>query len=117
MRLKRFCCVLALAGLAGMASAAAQQPPPDPYRSPYPPPPPLPLPVPFPDPAARDMMIRGAEQIMRALELMILSIPTYDPPVVTPDGDIIIKRRRGGAAKPPPEIERTQKPVPGATDL
>jgi hypothetical protein len=63
------------------------------------------------------MMIRGAEQIIRALELMLLAIPAYDPPVMTPDGDIIIKRRRGGAARPPPDIERTQKPVPGATEL
>jgi len=129
MRLRRLGFVLALAAVAGLGAAQAQQAPydrqqapygekpPGPYSSPYPSPyPPSPFPFPLPDPAARDMMIRGAEQIIRALELMLLAIPTYDPPVMTPDGDIIIKRRRGRPV-PPPDVERTSRPGADATEL
>ena len=118
MRVRRFVSILCLAGVAGLAAAQApayDPKPSDPYGRPYPPG----SPPPFPDPAARDMMIQGAQQIVRALELILMSIPTYDPPIVTPDGDIIIKRRRGPAAKPPPDpdMERTVRPVPGGTQL
>lgn len=88
--------------------------PPRSYPTPAPPPLPFPFPIPFPDPAARDLLLDGADKMLRALELMIQTIPTYDPPVVTPDGDILIKRRRA-VPRPPPS--RLPAPVPERTVL
>lgn len=71
---------------AGSAAAQQNQPPP--------------LPPPFPPPEAKELLAESAANLMRALQLIIQAIPVYDPPVVTPDGDIVIRRRRN---LPPPE--------------
>ncbi len=57
-----------------------------------------------------ERMAREAiEQLMRALELMIESIPQYELPEINEDGDIIIRRKRPPRreAPDPPEIDRT----------
>ncbi len=92
-------------------------PPQDPYARPAPPPLPFPFPIPFPDPAARELLLDGADKLIRALERMILTIPTYDPPVVTPEGDIIIKRRPGPPLPPPLPPRRLPPPEQERTNL
>lgn len=58
--------------------------------------------------APGDMAREGLEQMMRALRLLVESIPQYELPEVLDNGDIIIRRKRGG--EPPasdPEIDET----------
>jgi len=58
--------------------------------------------------APGDMAREGLEQMMRALRLLVESIPQYELPEVLDNGDIIIRRKRGGA--PPasdPEFDET----------
>jgi len=57
----------------------------------------------------------GADKIFKALEMLIQSIPQYEPPKVLDNGDIIIRRRNPGEpAKPddpkklPPDDDHTQ---------
>ena len=45
----------------------------------------------------------GAERFLEALEFLMMTIPQYDLPEITEDGDIIIRRRRPGATPPAPE--------------
>ena len=58
-------------------------------------------------------MARGAiEQLLRALEMMIQSIPQYEMPEINEDGDIIIRRKRDAPREGPgepgaPELEKT----------
>jgi hypothetical protein len=54
-----------------------------------------------------ELAIEGIDRLMRALELLIQSIPQYDAPVINENGDIII-RRRHPTDQPTPE----QKPAP-----
>ncbi len=58
---------------------------------------------------AGEMAKEAIEQLMRALELMIESIPQYELPEVNEDGDIIIRRKRRKEREPPgePEVEET----------
>ncbi len=58
---------------------------------------------------AEDMAREAIEQLMRALELMIDSIPQYDMPEINEDGDIIIRRKRRTPRPEPsvPEVEET----------
>ena len=95
---------------APLASPAQSAQPP--YPAPYPPPA---YPAPFPDPRAQDMLIEGAQRMLRGLELLIRSLPTYDPPVITPEGDIIIRRHPPLAprASPAPEepLPTTARPI------
>ena len=55
---------------------------------------------------AEDMAREAIEQLMRALELMIDSIPQYELPEIEDNGDIIIRRKR-----------RTPRPEPGQPDV
>ena len=111
--------------LGAVLAQAQQSPSPYPPYPPYPPPNaypapaplPFPFPIPFPDPAARDLLLDGADKLIRALERMILTIPTYDPPVMTPDGDILLKRRRGEPLPPPLPPKRLPAPAPDRTTL
>lgn len=51
---------------------------------------------------ARDAM----DQLLRAIELLIQSIPQYEMPEVLDNGDIIIRRKRPDPEEtPPPEPE------------
>jgi hypothetical protein len=54
-----------------------------------------------------ELAIEGIGRLMRALELLIQSIPQYDAPVIDENGDIII-RRRHPTDEPTPE----RKPAP-----
>ena len=63
---------------------------------------------------AEEMAREAIEQLMRALELMIESIPQYEMPEINEDGDIIIRRKHQiphpepGESEPDiPEIEET----------
>jgi hypothetical protein len=63
---------------------------------------------------AEEMAREAIEQLMRALELMIESIPQYEMPEINEDGDIIIRRKHqmphpepGESEPDAPEIEET----------
>ncbi len=58
---------------------------------------------------AEEMAREAIEQLLRALELMIESIPQYELPEVNEDGDIIIRRKRRREREAPgePEVEET----------
>ncbi len=61
---------------------------------------------------AEEMARRAMEQLMRALELMIDSIPQYEMPEIEENGDIIIRRKRHEPREEPrdrgvPELEKT----------
>jgi hypothetical protein len=63
---------------------------------------------------AEEMAREAIEQLMRALELMIESIPQYEMPEIEENGDIIIRRKRRPPHSEPgdrepgaPEIEET----------
>jgi hypothetical protein len=61
---------------------------------------------------AEEMAREAIEQLMRALELMMESIPQYEMPEINEDGDIIIRRKRHAPRQEPrepgvPEFEKT----------
>jgi hypothetical protein len=64
---------------------------------------------------AEDMAREAIEQLLRALELMIQSIPQYEMPEIEENGDIIIRRKRRTPDSEPrepgppeaPEVEET----------
>ncbi len=58
---------------------------------------------------AEDMARGAIEQLMRALEMMIDSIPQYEMPEIEENGDIIIRRKRRTPRPEPsvPEVEET----------
>jgi hypothetical protein len=69
---------------------------------------------------AEDMAREAIEQLMRALDLMLDSIPQYELPEIMENGDIIIRRKRRAPRPKPdqpgaPEFDETsiQKTVPG----
>ncbi len=51
---------------------------------------------------AEDLALEAIEQLMRALELMLDSIPLYELPEIMENGDIII-RRKHRAPRPEPD--------------
>lgn len=51
---------------------------------------------------AERLALEGMEKLFRALELFIESIPQYEMPEVTEDGDIIIRRKRRPEGLEPP---------------
>ena len=61
---------------------------------------------------AEEMAREGMERIMRALEMLMDSIPQYDLPEVNENGDIIIRRKRA------PELDESEVPEgePDAAD-
>ena len=55
---------------------------------------------------AEGLAREGVEKLLRALELLLQSIPQYEAPVINENGDIIIRRRnprpeRGPDREPP----------------
>ncbi|MBX6323203.1 MAG: hypothetical protein IRY94_15365, partial [Rhodospirillaceae bacterium] len=48
------------------------------------------------------LAVEGLEKLMQALDLFIATLPQYEAPVITEDGDIVIRRKRTPA---PPEAE------------
>ncbi|MFQ6018642.1 MAG: hypothetical protein ACE5KF_10655 [Kiloniellaceae bacterium] len=61
-------------------------------------------------PEAEEMAREAMEQLLRALELFIESIPQYEMPEVNENGDIIIRRKRrpGDREQAEPEVEKTR---------
>jgi len=63
---------------------------------------------------AETVVREGVERLMRALDLLIGSIPQFEAPEINEDGDIIIRRKRpseDGApddAPAPKEVEETR---------
>ena len=63
---------------------------------------------------AETVVREGVERLMRALDLLIGSIPQFEAPEINEDGDIIIRRKRpseDGApdeAPAPEEVEETR---------
>lgn len=59
---------------------------------------------------AEQMALEAMQQLMRALELFIQSIPQYEAPEITDDGDIIIRRKRRQEQKAPsqPDLDETK---------
>jgi len=54
-----------------------------------------------------EMAREGLEQMMRALRLLVESIPQYELPEVLENGDIIIRRKRSGPESEEPEFDET----------
>jgi hypothetical protein len=57
-----------------------------------------------------ELTVEAIDRLLRALDLLIESIPQYEAPFVNEDGDIIIRRKREPDAQPAPE------PVPRTGD-
>lgn len=67
---------------------------------------PLPLPLPGPQaPSAPDMLREGARRILEGIRRLVDQMPMFEPPRITPEGDIILKRIR-----PFPEGEEAKTP-------
>jgi hypothetical protein len=69
---------------------------------------------------AEDMAREAIEQLMRALELMLDTIPQYELPQIMENGDIIIRRKHRAPRPEPnppgaPEFDETsiKKAIPG----
>lgn len=61
-----------------------------------------------PEQTPGDMAREGLEQMMRALSLLVESIPQYELPEVLENGDIIIRRKRDGETPSgEPEFDET----------
>jgi hypothetical protein len=56
----------------------------------------------------------GLGKIVRALELMLLSIPQYEKPEINKHGDIIIRRKRTRPERRLPDPKRTPPAKPKA---
>jgi hypothetical protein len=63
-----------------------------------------------------ELAIEGMDRLMRALELLIQSIPQYEAPFVDENGDIIIRRRHPrGEPEPRDPTEPPEPAPPGGT--
>lgn len=61
------------------------------------------------EPTPQERAIEQADRILRQMLEILRAIPSYDPPVVTPEGDILIRRRPprplpGDEPYPPPSL-------------
>jgi len=87
--------VLSAAALAAATAAQAQTPP---------------RPAPPYEANPQERALEQADRILRQLQDVLRAIPSFDPPVVTPEGDILIRRRAprprpGEPGYPPPGPE------------
>ncbi len=58
---------------------------------------------------AEEMAVEALERVMKALGLVIDSIPQYEAPEVLPNGDIIIRRiHPDGKSKPDDPVEQPE---------
>lgn len=55
---------------------------------------------------AEDMAREAIDKLMRAMSMLIQSIPQYETPEMLPNGDIVIRRKQ------PAEPKATPKPQP-----
>ncbi len=69
------------------------------------------------EPTPEELAAEGLDNLMRALELMLLSIPQYEMPEINERGDIIIRRKNPPKDEPDaaPE-EKPQESDPDATE-
>ncbi|MGF1592625.1 MAG: hypothetical protein ACFCUW_05060 [Kiloniellaceae bacterium] len=58
-----------------------------------------------PNDSPSELAREALEQLMRALSLLVDSIPQYEMPEVLENGDIIIRRKHGDAEPPAGESE------------
>ena len=58
------------------------------------------------EPNPQERALENAERILRQMLDLLRAIPSYDPPVVTEDGDILIRRR------PPRPLPGREPPYP-----
>lgn len=63
-----------------------------------------------PEKAPEELAREGIEQMLRALEMFLHSVPQYEPPEINENGDIIIRRKRkpGHDQQAEPEVEETR---------
>lgn len=61
------------------------------------------------DKTPEELAIEGIDRLMRALELMIQSIPQFEAPIINENGDIIIRRRH---PEPKPAPDEAPAPAP-----
>jgi hypothetical protein len=66
--------------------------------------------------SAEEMAREGMEKILRALERMMDTVPMYEMPEVTEDGDIIIRRKNPPKRDEDDEPEAEEAPAPDATE-
>ena len=59
------------------------------------------------DDSPSEMAREGVEKLMRALSLLVESIPQYELPEVLENGDIIIRRKNPETRPEEPEIDET----------
>ncbi len=59
------------------------------------------------DDSPSEMAREGVEKLMRALSLLVESIPQYEMPEVLENGDIIIRRKSPESRPEEPEIDET----------
>lgn len=60
-----------------------------------------------PDGSPSEMAREGLEQMLRALRLLVQSIPQYELPEVLENGDIIIRRKHPEPESAEPEFDET----------
>src|SRR5262245_66610933 len=63
----------------------------------------------------RELAIEGFHTLMRALQLYIDSLPRFEMPMLTEDGDIIIRRKRPPEGPPPAPDHRRRYDLPDMT--
>jgi hypothetical protein len=68
---------------------------------------------PEPEETPSELMADAMSQMVRALELFVKSIPQYEKPEITENGDIIIRRKRPGAE---PDVPKSPHRLPDPTD-
>jgi hypothetical protein len=98
--MRRRCMTMAWSGLVGLCLAALPlaADAADPERPAKP-----------PQQAPGDLAREGVENMLRALRLLVESIPQYELPEVLDNGDIIIRRKHDGREPPAedPEFDET----------
>lgn len=62
-----------------------------------------------PQPTPEELAREGLESMLRALSLLVDSIPQYELPEILDNGDIIIRRKRGSGEPPAadPDFDET----------
>jgi hypothetical protein len=65
---------------------------------------------------AEELAREAVQRLLQALELLLLSIPQYEAPVLNDNGDIVIRRRRPGP-KADPEREPPDDPDRPAEEM
>ena len=71
----------------------------------------------LPEKTPEELARQSIEQMLRALEMFLHSVPQYEPPEITENGDIIIRRKHPKPGKRRESPEKPRKPgEPDATN-